>query len=184
MKKIISWRILAAAVIGAALVFVLMRYVAIPSGIPSTYLNMAAVVVAIVSAVFGPLAGFIAAFAGHAMTDFASGYGIWWTWVIADGIFGLLIGCFCKFYKIQSGQFSVKEAFIFNGVQILSNFIAWLAIAPALDVIFYKEAANKVFLQGFVAAFLNGIVVLVLGTILILCYARIIIANTNGEYDE
>jgi energy-coupling factor transport system substrate-specific component len=145
---------------------------------------MAVVVVAILPAIFGPLAGFIAGFAGHALADFASGYGIWWTWVIADGIFGLLIGLFRKFYKIETGRFGIKAALVFNGVQIFVNFAAWLCIAPVLDIVFYGEPANKVFLQGFVAALLNSVVVLVLGTILISTYTRVISVSDEARMLE
>jgi energy-coupling factor transport system substrate-specific component len=179
---LVSRRILIASVIGAVLVFVLMKYVSVPSGIPDTNLNIAAVLVTITAAVFGPLAGFIAAFTGHALTDFASGYGVWWTWVAADGIYGLLIGGFHRFYKIESGDFGLREALVFNLIQILSNFAAWLFLAPTLDIVFYQEAANKVYLQGFVAALLNSVVIAILGTILISCYSRII--NAGHDTDE
>jgi energy-coupling factor transport system substrate-specific component len=179
---IVSRRILAAAVIGAALVFVFMRYVSVPSGIPSTNLNIAAVIVTITAAIFGPLAGFIAAFAGHALTDFFSGNGVWWTWVAADGIYGLLAGGFHHLYKIETGNFGVREALVFNLIQIVSNLLAWLALAPTLDILFYQEAANKVYLQGFVAALLNSIVILILGTIIISCYSRII--STGSDADD
>jgi energy-coupling factor transport system substrate-specific component len=177
--SIVSWRVLIASVIGTALVFVFMRYVSVPSGIPSTNLNIAIVIVTIIATIFGPVAGFIAAFAGHALTDLASGYGIWWTWVAADGIYGLLIGVFQHRYKIEAGNFGLREAFVFNLIQFLSNFVAWMLLAPTLDIVFYQEAANKVYLQGFIAALLNGIVILILGTILISCYSRIINAGDN-----
>jgi energy-coupling factor transport system substrate-specific component len=177
--SLVSRRILIASVIGAVLVFVLMRYVSVPSGIPSTNLNIAAVLVTITAAIFGPLAGFTAGFAGHALTDFVGGYGVWWTWVAADGIYGLLIGSFHHLYKIETGEFGIREALVFNLIQILSNFAVWMFLAPTLDVVFYQEAANKVYLQGFVAALLNGIVIVILGTILISCYSRII----NARYD-
>jgi energy-coupling factor transport system substrate-specific component len=159
-----------------------MSYVSIPSGIPNTNLNMAAVVVAIFSAIFGPLAGFSIGFAGHALTDLVSGGGIWWTWVLADGVYGLLIGLFHRWYKIEAGKFGVREALIFNGLQLLSNCAAWLLLAPSLDILVYHEAAGKVYLQGFVAALLNSIVILVLGTILISCYSRII--SAGGEFED
>ncbi|MDR1970652.1 MAG: ECF-type riboflavin transporter substrate-binding protein [Treponema sp.] len=182
-KAIVSRRVLIASIAGTACCFVLMRYVSIPSGIPSTNLNMAAVVVVIVSAIFGPVAGFFVGFTGHALADLASGYGIWWTWAAADGIYGLLVGLFSRFFKIEEGLFGVREALVFNAVQILANVVCWLLLAPTLDIIFYQEAANKVYLQGLVAAILNSVVILVLGTIMILCYSRIISAGYNDDGD-
>jgi energy-coupling factor transport system substrate-specific component len=179
---VVSRRVLIASAAGAALVFVFMSYVSIPSGVPGTNLNIAAVVVTITAAVFGPPAGFAAAFAGHALTDIVSGYGVWWTWIAADGIYGLLIGVFHRLYKIEAGNFGIREALVFNLIQILSNLAAWMFLAPSLDILFYGEAANKVYLQGFVAALLNGVVILILGTILISCYSRIIsVKDDAGE---
>ncbi|GHU10272.1 hypothetical protein FACS1894151_09490 [Spirochaetia bacterium] len=98
--------------------------------------------------------------------------GIWWSWVIADAVYGFLVGLLWKFYKIEEGGFRLKTAIIFNAAQIAANFIAWLAIAPTLDILIYQEPANKVFIQGLVAAGLNSAVVLILGTLVALGYSR------------
>ncbi|GHU10276.1 hypothetical protein FACS1894151_09500 [Spirochaetia bacterium] len=68
-KKLISVRTVVAIGIGAALMFVLMRFVAIPSGVPNTTLNWSSAIVAIFAGVFGPVAGLLIAFIGHALTD-------------------------------------------------------------------------------------------------------------------
>jgi energy-coupling factor transport system substrate-specific component len=170
-KKIISVRTVVAIGIGAALVFVLMRFVAVPSGVPNTNLNLAAAVTALFAALFGPLAGFFIAFIGHAITDLTWG-GVWWSWVIADGIFGFLVGLCWKLYGIEEGNFNVRNCVIFNAAQIAANAIAWVGIAPALDILIYQEPTDKVFLQGLVAAGLNGAVILILGSILALGYSK------------
>ncbi|MDR3115876.1 MAG: ECF-type riboflavin transporter substrate-binding protein [Treponema sp.] len=170
-KKVIPVRTVVAIGIGAALMFVLMRFVAIPSGIPNTNLNMACAILTIFAAIFGPLAGFLIGFIGHTLTDLTWG-GVWWSWVIADAVYGLLIGFFVKAYKIEEGGFTLTEGIIFNVVQILSNGIAWVGIAPTLDILIYQEPADKVYLQGLVAGGLNSAVVLVLGSILAFGYTR------------
>ncbi|AEF84324.1 conserved hypothetical protein [Treponema primitia ZAS-2] len=170
-KKVISVRTVVAVGIGAALVFVLMRFVAIPSGVPNTNLNLASGILAIFAAIFGPIAGFLIAFIGHTLTDLTWG-GVWWSWVIADAVFGLLIGLFWKLYKIEEGEFGIKNAVIFNVVQILANAIAWVALAPTLDILIYQEPADKVYLQGLVAGGLNSAVILILGTLLAFGYSR------------
>ena len=53
---------------------------------------------------------------------------------------------------------------IFNIYQVVANAIAWLLIAPTLDIVIYAEPANKVYLQGAVAGTSNAITVGVLGT--------------------
>jgi energy-coupling factor transport system substrate-specific component len=170
-KKIISVRTVVAIGIGSALVFVLMRFVAIPSGVPNTNLNLAAAILTIFGALFGPVAGFLVGFIGHTLTDLTWG-GVWWSWVIADALYGLLIGLFWRFYRIEEGEFGLKNCLIFNAIQIAANVIAWIGVAPVLDILIYQEPANKVFLQGLVAGGLNAAVVLILGSILAFGYAK------------
>jgi energy-coupling factor transport system substrate-specific component len=170
-KKIFSVRTVVAIGIGAALMFVLMRFVAIPSGVPNTNLNLSPAITAVFAGLFGPVAGLLIAFIGHAITDLTWG-GIWWSWVIADAIYGLLVGLFWKLYKIEEGEFGIKNCLIFNAVQILSNLLAWALAAPALDILIYQEPADKVFLQGLVAGSLNAGVVLILGSLLAFGYSK------------
>ena len=170
-QKPISVRTVVAIGIGSAIMFVLMRFVAIPSGIPNTNLNLAPAITAVFAGIFGPLAGFFIAFIGHTLTDLTWG-GVWWSWVIADGVFGLLVGLLWRFYKIDEAGFGIKEAIIFNLVQIISNAIAWIGIAPTLDILIYQEPSDKVFVQGVASGGMNAVVVLVLGTILVLGYSR------------
>ena len=171
-NKMISVKTVVAIGIGAALMFVLMRFVAVPSGVPNTNLNLGIAVLAIFAGIFGPLAGLLIGFIGHTLVDLTFGFGVWWSWVIADAIFGLLIGLFWKFYKIEDGEFGLKNCVIFNAVQILANAIAWIVVAPVLDILIHKEPGGKVFLQGVVAAALNAAAVLVLGSLLAFGYSK------------
>jgi energy-coupling factor transport system substrate-specific component len=170
-SKAFSVKTVVAIGIGAALLFVLMRFVAVPSGVPNTNLNLGTAILAVFSAIFGPLAGLLIGFIGHTLTDLTWG-GVWWSWVIADAAFGLLIGIFWRWYKIEEGEFGIKSALLFNVVQILANAIAWVGIAPALDILIYAEPVDKVFLQGLVAGGLNSAVILVLGTALAVGYSK------------
>ena len=158
--------------IGAALMFVLMRFVAVPSGVPNTTLNLGIAVLSIFAAIFGPIAGLLIGFIGHTLVDLTWGWGVWWTWVIADALYGLAIGFFWKLYRIEEGEFGIKQAVIFNIVQICANLIAWVAIAPTLDILIYQEPVDKVYLQGLVAGGLNIAVVLILGTLLAFAYSK------------
>lgn len=170
-KKVFQVRTVVAIGIGAALLFVLMRFVAVPSGVPNTNLNLGIAVLSIFAALFGPVAGFLIGFIGHTLVDLTWG-GVWWSWVIADAVFGLLVGLFWKLYRIDEGEFGVKRCLIFNAVQILANVITWIGIAPVLDILIHKEPADKVFVQGLTAAGLNAAVVLVLGSILAFGYSK------------
>jgi len=171
VKKVISVKTVVAIGIGSALLFVLMRFVALPSGIPNTNLNIGIAVLSLFAAIFGPVAGFLIGFIGHTLNDLTWG-SVWWSWVIADALYGLFIGLLWKLYRIEEGEFGVKQAVIFNIVQIVSNVLAWVVIAPTLDILIYQEPSDKVYLQGLVAASLNAGVVLILGTLLAFGYSR------------
>jgi len=170
-KKFISVKTVVAIGIGSALMFVLMRFAAIPSGVPNTSLNLGIPILSVFAAIFGPVAGFLIGFIGHTLTDLTWG-SVWWTWVIADAVYGLLVGIFWKAYRIEERDFGIQQAVIFNGVQIFSNMLAWVAIAPTLDILIYKEPIDKVYLQGLVASSLNIAVVLVLGTLIAIGYSK------------
>jgi energy-coupling factor transport system substrate-specific component len=170
-KKLISVKTVVAIGIGAALMFVLMRFVAVPSGVPNTNLNLGIAILSIFAAIFGPIAGFLIGFIGHTLVDLTWG-SVWWTWVIADALYGLAVGLFWKLYKIEEGGFGIKQCLIFNGVQIGANLLAWVAIAPTLDILIYQEPSDKVYLQGLVAGVANIVVVLVLGSVLAYSYSK------------
>ena len=109
---------------------------------------------------------------GHALGD-ALFYGsVWWSWVFPDAIFGLLVGLFAKKYAIEEGAFGGKQIALFNIVQVIANAVAWVLVAPVLDILIYKEPANKVFVQGVTAGIANIVIVAILGTILAFGYSK------------
>ena len=108
---------------------------------------------------------------GHAIKDSLAGYGLWWTWIIASGLFGLAVGLFRKYVRVINGVFDWKDILIFNLIQLLANALVWGVLAPLGDVVIYQEAAEKVFAQGIVAGIANGVSVAIAGTLLLLAYA-------------
>ena len=162
----------------AALFFVLMRFARIPTGIPNTDFVPAYGLLAMMAALFGPVCGALGGLIGHVLADVTS-YGIWWSWEIATGVLGLLIGLLAKWYKAEEGGFKLKQIIIFNVAQIIANLICWVGVAPALDILMYGEPADKVWLQGFVAGVGNIVNILVLGTILLYAYSRIRSRSTD-----
>lgn len=159
--------------IGTAL-FVVLTEVQIPLGfIPNTSLQPRAAVLTFLAAVFGPLVGGIVGLLGHALGD-AMFYGsVWWSWVFPDAVFGIIVGLFVKKYKIKEGGFEGKAIVLFNVVQIVANAIAWIVVAPVLDILIYSEPANKVFAQGVFAFLGNIIITAILGTLLGVGYTKI-----------
>ncbi len=160
--------------IGAALFFVLGRFVAIPSGIPNTNLSIQYGVLAFIAAVFGPIAGFLAGLIGHFFIDFSFGWGIWWSWVISSALFGCFVGVLAHVLKVGETHFSVNSAIRFNVVQVIGHLLAWAVIAPVLDILIYAEPADKVFVQGLVSAGLNIVTTAVIGTLLCFAYSKAI----------
>lgn len=157
--------------VGAALFFVLGRFVAIPSPIPNTNISLQYGLLAFMAAMFGPVAGALIGLIGHALIDFSYGWGIWWSWVIASAFFGATMGLCAKRIKLADGVFGKKDIVTFNVFQIVCHVVAWGVIAPVLDIVMYAEPANKVFTQGLVGGAANIVTTAVIGTLLCLAYA-------------
>lgn len=158
--------------IGAALFMVLFMYVKIPTGIPETQIQTAYGVGAFFSALFGPIAGGLIAFIGHALSDSIQYGSAWWSWVIASGVAGFIMGTVYPKLKIDEGEFAAKDLVKFNIVQIIANAIAWIVVAPVLDIVIYAEPVNLVFVQGVVAAISNAVSAGVIGSILLVLYSK------------
>ena len=160
--------------IGTAL-FVVLTTVQIPLGfIPNTALQPRAALLAFFAAVFGPVVGGIMGLLGHALGD-AMFYGsVWWSWVFPDAVVGLAIGVFASKFAVKEGGFgNTKTIVLFNVVQVIANAVAWILVAPILDILIYAEPANKVFVQGAWAFVGNIIIIGILGTLLCVGYSAI-----------
>ena len=131
--------------LGAALFTLLFMYVKIPTGIPETDIQTAYGIGAFFAALFGPIAGGLIAFIGHALSDSIQYGSAWWSWVIASGL-----SCFL----------------------IVANAISWAVVAPILDIVVYAEPVNLVFTQGIVATIMNAISAGVIGSVLLVLYSK------------
>ncbi len=158
--------------IGAAL-FVALTQVQIPLGIPNTYLQPRAALLAFLAAVFGPVVGAVVGLIGHAFGDMIFYGSVWWSWVVPEAVFGIIVGIFASNYAIKEGSFGTREIVFFNVVQVIANAVAWILVAPVLDILIYKEPANKVFVQGVTAWFGNVVIIAILGTLLAVGYSKI-----------
>ena len=170
-KSKISIKSIVAIGIGAALFFVLGRFVAIPTPVPNTTANIQYGILSVFSVIFGPLVGALAGFIGHTLIDLSWG-SPWWSWIIASAVFGLLIGLVKKKIDIENGVFGVKEIIIFNVAQIIAHGICWVGIATALDILIYKEAFSKVVAQSLTAWGFNSLTTAIIGTLLLIAYAK------------
>ena len=174
MKKYfeISTRTIVATALGAALFTLLFMFVKVPSPIPETSFQTAYGLSAFFAVLFGPIAGGLIAFIGHGLSD-ALQYGSpWWSWVIASGVASFIFGFAYKTSKIEEGVFGRSDIIRFNIIQALGNAVAWIVVAPVLDILIYAEPVNLVFTQGIIAAIMNIISAGVIGSLLLLAYAR------------
>ena len=168
--KSFSVKSIVATGIGAALFFVLGRFVIIPSPVPNTNINLQYGLLAFLSAVYGPAVGLLSGLIGHVLVDLTS-YGLWWSWEIATGLFGLAMGFLTRKLTLEDGEFSKHDAIKFTVSHILCHLAAWVVIAPALDVLIYQEPTDKIIVQGLVAATSNIITTAIVGTLLLFAYA-------------
>ena len=164
-------RTIVATGLGAAIFALLFMYVKVPSPVPETSFQTAYGLGAFFATLFGPIAGALIAFIGHALSD-AIQYGSpWWSWVIASGVAGFIFGFAFKRTNVEDGAFGTKDIVTFNIIQIIGNIIAWIIVAPILDILIYQEPVNLVFTQGVTAAIMNSISAGVIGTLLLVAYS-------------
>ena len=168
--------------IGAALFFVLGRFVAIPSPVPNTNISLQYAVLGLLAAMYGPVAGALIGFIGHALIDLSWGGIPWWSWVIASAFTGVVVGLFAKKLNLQEGEFSKKQVAFFALANIVAHLLAWILVAPVLDIAIYAEPVKKVFAQGAFAAVSNSITAVVVGGLLVLAYTRTI--AKKGSLDQ
>lgn len=172
MNKALSIKTIVAIGIGAAVFVILGRFGSLPSGVPNTSIETSYGFLALMSAIFGPVAGLLIGLIGHTIKDAVTYGQPWFSWVIASGVVGLIIGLVSKQMNIQDGEFGKAEIIKFNIYQVIANAVAWFLVAPTLDILIYAEPVNKVYLQGVTAGVANMVTVGVLGTILLTAYAK------------
>lgn len=181
MKKF-GVKSLVATAIGAALFFVLGRFVAIPSGIPDTNISIQYGVLGFIAAAFGPIVGGLAGIIGHFFIDFSYGWGVWWSWVISSAVCGVIMGLGMNKINLEDGVFTKATAIRFAIVAVVAHVISWAVVAPVLDILMYAEPANKVFVQGLISAIANSITTIIVG--LLLCFAYVKAIPQKGSLNE
>ncbi|MDF2542955.1 MAG: hypothetical protein K0S47_2673 [Herbinix sp.] len=159
--------------IGTAL-FIVLSYVSIPVGfIPNTAIQPRVALLAFLAAIFGPVVGGAVGLLGHALADAVQYGSVWWSWVFPEAIAGVLVGLLASKYKIEVGGFKLKQIVLFNVAQIVANALAWVLIAPVLDILIYAEPSNKVFTQGAVAFVGNILTIGIIGSLLGIAYSMV-----------
>lgn len=174
MKKMfaINTKTIVATGLGAALFTLLFMFVKVPTGVPEVSLQTAYGVGGFFAALFGPIAGGLIAFIGHLLSDAVQYGSPWMSWVIASGVACFITGlCHVKL-NVEEGIFTAKDAVIYNVFQVIGNAVAWIVVAPVLDIVMYAEPAELVFTQGVAAAIPNAITMAIFGTLLLFIYSK------------
>ena len=173
MKKMfqVNTKTIVATGLGAALFTVLFMYVKIPTFVPGTMVQTAYGIGGFFAALFGPIAGFLIAFIGHALSDSVQYGSPWWSWVVASGLSCGITGLSYAKLQVEDGIFGGKDIIRYNVFQIVGNAIAWLLVAPIWDVVVFAEPVNKMIAQGAVAFVTNSISYGVLRTVLLVFYS-------------
>ncbi len=170
MKKF-SVKSIVAIGIGAALFFVLGRFVSIPTPVPNTNATVQYGLLAFLSVVYGPVVGGLVGLIGHALIDFSFGWGIWWSYVLASAMFGVLMGVAAKLLKMNEAEMGKKGLVKFNIGQVVCHLLCWFGIAPVLDVLMMAEPWDKVFAQSLTTTTLNIITTAIVGSLLCVAFA-------------
>lgn len=160
-----------AIAIGAAIFFVLSRFLAIPTFVPNTTINIAYGFLALFAGVFGAVPATLAAFMGHFITDLTYG-GAWYSYIIASAFVGLGLGYVLKQTDITKGQFTKRDGIRFIVGQAVVNALAWLVVAPGLDIIIYQQPVEIVMAQVGVIVVTNVLGTGIVGYLLLKVYAE------------
>lgn len=164
---------LAQVVLAAASVCLLYEFTSFPTGIPNTQASLAQGGLAIAATFLGAVWTPLVAFLGHLLYDSLNYTNVWWTWVVADGVFGLLIGLATQRLELLTKPLTWQQVIRFNGWQALANGLVWAGLAPLGDCFVYQSAWQYVFLQGVMAALVNTVSVGLVGTLFVYLYHRI-----------
>lgn len=178
-KSLFSTKTIVATGIGAALFLVLFMLVKIPSPVPETNIQIAYGISTFFGALFGPICGAIVAFAGHALNDLIQYGSPWWSWIIASGVAGAFAGFAYFSLDLENGAKPNVWFFVWN---IVGHALAWLIVAPGLDILMYNEPTSLVSAQGFAAFIINALASIVVGTILTIVYGKT--RTSKGSLDK
>lgn len=183
-KNKLAIKIIVAIGIGSAVFMILGRFGSIPTGIPNTNLETSYAFLALMSVIFGPLAGASIGFIGHTLKDLMMSGSPWFSWIIASSVTGFVIGISKRRIGISEGEFNKKQMIYFNIYQVIANVLAWFIVAPTLDIVIYSEPLNKLYLQGAVAGISNIIIVGILGSTLLYTYAKTRVKKGSLSKDD
>ena len=115
------------------------------------------------------------------LIDLSWGGSPWWSWVIASTFVGIVVGLFAKKLNVNEGEFSKKDVVTYAIANVIAHAVAWIGVAPVLDILIYAEPVDKVFAQGAMAAVANILTAVIVGALLIAAYTKTIAKKGSLE---
>ncbi|MCX7773457.1 MAG: ECF-type riboflavin transporter substrate-binding protein [Clostridia bacterium] len=164
-------RLLAAAV--GALLYGFLSIYSLPIG-SNTTLRPAVAILTVTGAVFGPTAGFLAGFVGHALND-ALAYGsVWWSWAFLSamvGLFGGLVALDHDFDALKGLRNNLHGLMMY--IHAVLGLFAGSFTAFIGDMLLYHESAQKVWIEIILAGIANFSVISLVGIPLVFLILRL-----------
>lgn len=164
------WRKVGAVVIGALCMVLIGKVFSYESSMANTEATLAYGVLTVFALLSGAVLTPIVAFMGHFLSDGLTYTTVWWTWIVSDGVFGLMLGLIATRLNLLKQPITLQRAVQFNVWQGIANVLVWGLIAPLGDSLVYKSDWSYVWLQGLTAAWLNFMVIGLVGTSFIYGY--------------
>ena len=152
--------------VGTALFFLLGLLLAVPSPVPGGSIPFHYGLLSFLSVLYGPLVGLGVGLLGRLFLDLARGVGVWWSVIVASGVFGLLMGLAGRRFRFCRKPFRVSDAAAFILCSVVGHLISWVVLSPLLDAVLYGQPYGQMLLQGVVMCALNAVVTAVLGILL------------------
>lgn len=151
---------------GTALFVLLGAVLRVSSPVPGVSLPIHYALLGFLSLLYGPVPSLAVGVLGRLLTDLIHGAGVWWSWIIASGVFGLLMALAGRRFRFCRRPFGLNDAAVFILCAVVCHLICWAVLTPLLDAVLYAEPYGRMLLQGLVIAALNAFVTAVIGSLL------------------
>lgn len=124
------------------------------------------VILTLVAAVFGPIAGAFCGFAGSMLINVMFEYTISLPEVIVVGLFGIAIGSFSNHFRVRSGGFTTREFMDFCAVSVAASLFAGVMLLPVLLFVMDDKFLNTTIIVGCKSVLGNSILSIIVCGIL------------------
>lgn len=158
--------------------------VGIPIG-PNTQLSPSIIILTLFAVYFGPMVGFFVGFLGHTLTDILAGWGIWWNWEFASGIFGFAAGLVFLFpgFNIKYGLYR-KFHIAFLAIAGITGFLLGYSFSGMTDIALMGEPPSKIFFQVIVISITNSFVFIFFSIPIVMSFFFANRKNSNLEVEN